>query len=243
MRLVARVLATVVATSAVALAVSAVPAPSGAVRADALSGAPEVGSCYDLTRREAVELDSVDQATLACTERHTLWVSGVVEIPADVPLDPQDTTYSRLVTRGCLAPVEELVGDDGLRWARSAYGSFTFHATEAQQAAGAHWASCAVGLYDTARTLDRTSDATPARLTGAMPTRLRLCGTASYARVSCSAPHVYRSVHATWVRGRATDRAGRRAADRICPSHVRGRSWMWATRQGTGRFSLTCLSR
>lgn len=233
------------ATATLAAVLTALPQLPGvaAVQADTLDGAPAVGACYDVSRRTAYEADTLEVATVSCTEKHTLWVAGVIAIPADVPLDSEDADFNRAVNRGCFAATKKALGDNGLKYARSAYGTFTFHATDAQQALGAHWASCTVGAHGSARTLQRTTKREPAQVTARLPRSLQLCGTARYERVSCSKPHVYRATYATWVKGEISQAAGQRAADRICPRRVSGRTWMWATRPGKGRFSLTCLTR
>lgn len=245
MTLSVRRLAAATVTTALATVLTAMPQlPSvAAVQSDVLAGAPAVGECYDVSRRTAYEADSLEVSTVACTQKHTLWVAGVVELPADVPLDSEDADYGRAVNRACLAATRKSVGDSGLKYARSAYSTFTFHATDAQQAVGARWASCAVGAHGSAKTRQRTTSPEPTPVTGRLPRRLQLCGTARYDRVSCSEPHVYRAVYATWVSGEISQAAGQRAADRICPSRVRSSRWMWSTRPGAGRFSLTCLTR
>ena len=249
MTLSTRRLAAIAATATLAAALTALPqlpvqaAVQTAVQTATLDGAPAVGECYDVSRRTAYEADMLEVATVPCTEKHTLWVAGVVELPAEVPLDSEDAAYGRAVNTACLAATKKAVGDAGLKYARSAYGTFSFHATDAQQALGAHWASCTVGAHGSARTLQRTTKRKPAQVTSRLPRRLQLCGSARYERVSCSKPHTYRAVYATWVKGAISQTAGQRAADRICPQHVSSRTWMWTTRPGTGRFSLTCLTR
>lgn len=244
MTLSARRLAAAAATTLFATVLTALPQlPGAAAEAVTLDGAPAVGECYDVSRRTAYEADVLEVATVPCTEKHTLWVAGVVELPADVPLDSSDAAYGRAVNTACLAATKKAVGDSGLKYARSAYGTFTFHATDAQQAVGAHWASCTVGLHGSAKTLQRTTKRKPAQVTSRLSRSLQLCGTARYERVSCSKPHTYRAVYATWVSGQYSSTAGQRAADRICPQHVSSRTWMWSTRPDTGRFSLTCLTR
>ena len=245
MTLSARRLVAAAATTTLAAVLTALPQlPSvAAAQTATLDGAPAVGACYDVSRRTAYEADMLEVATVPCTEKHTLWVAGVVELPADVPLDSQDAAYGRAVNTACLAATKKALGDAGLKYARSAYGTFTFHATDAQQAVGAHWASCTVGTHGSAKTLQRTTKRKPAQVTARLPRRLQLCGTARYERVSCSKPHTYRAVYATWVKGEISSTAGQRAADRICPKHVSSRTWMWSARPDTGRFSLTCLTR
>lgn len=240
-RLVAAAATTAIASVLVVL--PQLPASVAAVQSDTLAGAPAVGECFDVSRRTAYEADALEVSTVPCTDKHTLWVTGVVELPADVPLDSSDADYGSAVNRACLGATKEAVGDNGLKYARSAYSTFTFHATDAQQALGARWASCTIGAHGSSKTLQRTTSRKPAEVTGRLPRRLQLCGTAGYDRVSCSEPHVYRAVYATWVSGEISPAAGQRAADRICPSRVRSSRWMWSTRPGTGRFSLTCLTR
>ena len=242
----ARRLATLAASAAVAAMVAVLPNVSShavAERVDVLAGAPAVGQCYDISRKAATDKSVLTDATVPCTKKHTLWVSAVVEVPADLVIDGDDEAYTQFVSRACLPGTKKMLGDNGLKYARSAYGTFTFHASDAQQLEGARWASCTIGTYGTARTLVRSKAAKPTKLKGALPRRLQLCGSARYDRVSCTAPHVFRATHATWVSGAISQRAAQSAADRTCPKHVRGTTWMWTSRPGVGRFSLTCLSR
>ena len=85
MTLSARRLAAAAATTLFATVLTALPQlPGAAAETLTLDGAPAVGECYDVSRRTAYEADVLEVATVPCTEKHTLWVAGVVELPADV---------------------------------------------------------------------------------------------------------------------------------------------------------------
>ena len=233
------------ATSALTAALLTSPPAMAALanaQADVLTGAPQVGQCYDVTRQVAYEDASVEATPVDCSQSHTLWVTAVAEIPAEIPIDSTDKAYGEFANSVCLPSIKPVLGDNRLKFARSAYGSFNFHATDAQQAEGARWLVCTVGIVGSVKTLVSSTKATPAKVTGKLPTKLQLCGSARYDRVNCSAPHVYRATWATVVDARIS--TAQKVADRTCPRHVSSQTWMWSSRGiSSKQFLLTCLTR
>jgi hypothetical protein len=68
--------------------------------------------------------------------------------------------------------------------------------------------------------------------------------TRSYGYTTCAEHHRWRSTYSFYARGKATDRNVDAAANRVCPSHVKGTGWLRSSWDVTGkRFVVGCYSR
>lgn len=221
---------------------------AAAARGTALYGAPKVGSCYNVSGSTAWHQSSTSAQTVNCRARHTLWVVAVTVLPERYVA--QQHNGSALTgkaigyfDRVCLPAISRAVGGLGANFARSAYMYFWFVPTAAQQRAGAHWLSCSVGIAS-AQNLVVSNQAEPTKINTVLPNALQLCGTATYAGTNCAAKHLYRQTYAFAVHHRLTITTMRAAAQRTCPAHVMGLSWMywWRVITPTDNF-ITCLTQ
>ncbi|HEX7740683.1 MAG TPA: septum formation family protein [Marmoricola sp.] len=115
-----------------------------------LTGAPKVGRCYDISQQQA-NGRSTSSDTVACSHKHLLQVYAVFAVPAKTPL--KGKKIWRFVESHCNPAAAQLLGNGGKKYGRSAYEpSWSFVPTKAQQAKGAHWVSCLLGIGGGLRT-------------------------------------------------------------------------------------------
>lgn len=222
---------------------AAVPTP-GAVAADPLLGAPPVGECYDVPGKTAYDEPTAGADPVACSSEHTLWVVGVGQVPKGVPMKSGNSRFDKHASKVCDPAVKRALGDRGLRYSRSAYNAFRFVPSKEQQAEGARWVSCVVGLMNAGGTLVRNKVAKPLKVTGKFPSSLQICGNARYSYTTCATKHVYRSTHAFYVEGKATDRRYYAAAQKVCPRHVSSKQFMYGRRVVyPTRFIVVCFTK
>jgi len=235
---------TPLATAFLTLGLLAAVPEAPATAADPLLGAPKAGQCYDVSGRTAYEAESTSATPVRCATKHTLWVVGVGTVPADVPLKIGNRKFEQQASRICDPATRRALGDRGLRFARSAYNTFRFVPTDEQQAAGARWISCEVGITNGRGKLVSTRAPKPTKVTGSVPDRIKLCGTRDYGYITCAAKHVYRSTYAGYVRGRYTEARYQETARAVCPRHVRTRQYMFGARIiEAKRWILVCLTK
>jgi hypothetical protein len=213
----------------------------------ALSGAPTVGQCYAVSGRTANAMELAGH-TVSCSRRHTLWVINAREVPASVIADQGNGAVTARTEdyflKICMPSVRTWLGTLGPRLARSSYEPYWFFPTKAEQRAGSHWMSCELAIADGKNALLTTTVRTPRKVTGRLPVRLRLCGTARFYTTNCAAEHAYRSSYAFAVDERYGPTRGRNAADDVCPSHVRSTHWMATSGPvSTTRFLVGCLTQ
>ena len=116
----------------------------------AMTGAPKVGRCYDISQEQA-EGWSTSSDTVSCSHKHLLQVFAVFAVPAKTPM--KGTKVGRFVDKHCAPAAVKLLGNGGKKWGRSAYRpGWWFTPTKAQQAQGAHWVSCLLGISGGLRT-------------------------------------------------------------------------------------------
>lgn len=197
-----------------------------AAEADPMVGAPTVGECHDITMKQGYRR-TLTEEPVACSQDHTLVVSGVVEVPADIDMSDSDAVME---STDCSPFIAKLVGSAPLLRARTLYYSFAFMATAAQQREGARWVSCHVAVWDTKGLNDL-----PAKLPRATKRpadSVAACVTARFQAVTCAERHAYRSDTTFFLRAKGTDKAVERAmktqAPRACDRRLRGRfAYRW----------------
>lgn len=237
-RLLGPALAAVLTISGLALGAAAPPARA----ADPLAGAPVVGTCFDVTIRQAMRA-SLTQAPVPCTDDHTLVTTAVVPLAPGVDLADEDA-LQKAAGRGCVPARAKLIGSSVLRHALTLYMDVFFVPSAAQQKAGAHWISCHLSVADT-KGLNDLPAKLP-RLAKKPAASVALCAT-ERTYVTCAEKHRYRAVVALFVKAKGSNKAVARRMDvqgpKICNRRA-GRSGFYDYYRHTPtRVVLTCFKK
>lgn len=245
-----RCLSVSTASFSTALIAMAVIPLTGAVAATspARYGAPRPGQCYNVSGKTAWAANSIRSRTVVCSKKHDLWVAAVTDVPKRVINGQHGSTMNARTAayyyRTCIPALAKYLGSVGPGLAKSAYEPFWFLPTKAQRAKGGHWLSCNIGIVAGKNRVVTTTARKPTKVTGKLPERLRLCGTAKFVQTNCAATHDYRASYAFAVHKAYTQTNAYEAAERACPAHVRSALWMYdAMPVAAKRFLLTCLSQ
>ncbi|SDD83729.1 septum formation family protein [Nocardioides lianchengensis] len=219
------------------LAGLAVAAPSSAQAADALTGAPAVGWCHDVTIKQA-EAETLTTPVVACTADHTLVTTAVVALPANADLSSDDLDID------CTAASRRAIGLNPLLRSLTLYSSFAFLPTAAQQGAGARWYSCHLGVWDT-KGLNDLPAKLP-KLTKKPAKSVAKCAT-KRDYVTCAEKHTYRATSAVYVKAKGSDKAVEKRlgveGPRICAKRA-GRTGFYAYYRHTpSKVVLTCFKK
>lgn len=221
--------------------------PSASAGTDnAMLGAPAVGQCYAMSGRTAANLMSAKADPTRCNKRHTLWITGVFEVPEGVAMETGDKKFEALYVASCLRANREAAKATKTGFALSAYATYRFVPTKAQQAQGARWLSCELGIHaGGSRLVSRAGALPPVGSNPAKP--IRLCWTASITRTNCASTHRYAPtyVHLVTVGGSVIDPL----AQRICARRMHGdQTYVYAwTRVAASRtpakavYGVTCF--
>lgn len=225
---------------------STAAAPS-TTAADPLAGAPAVGQCSDMSRRE-LQRNSFTEAPVDCAGPNTAEVVAVPVLPDGVSYK-RIGRITRIAIKACMPVIEDRLGTSTLRLRMTAYSLGFFLPTKAQQAAGARWLRCDLIRYGGRRLL-----ALPDTLAvGTFPfpdVAARCLVGKKRATTACSERHTYRATSAFKVRAkRFPSREGwLRLASRTCPRGVSTPRSFWATWSSrdawkTGDRAVVCYSR
>lgn len=216
--------------------------------ADPLAGAPAVGQCSDMSRKELGQA-SYTEAPVDCAGPHTAEVVAVATMPDGVGYGVGIGKLTRIAIKACRPAVQQRVGASGLGLRLTAYEVVFFVPTKAQRAAGARWLRCDVALRGGKRLLTLPGDLAVGEFP--FPTAVSRCLVGrQLLATACSQRHSYRSTAAMKVRGkRYPERAAwLRIGRRACPSAVRtprDYRFTWSSRAAwqTGDKTLVCYSR
>lgn len=222
------------------LAGLAVAAPSPAQAADPLTGAPAVGSCHDVTIKQA-DAATLTEVPVGCSADHTLITTAVAALPASVDISDFDAV---MAAAPCVKARKKAVGSNPLLYSLTLYSTFAFVPTAAQQDAGAHWVSCHVGVWDT-RGLNDLPTTLP-KLKRKPAAAVAKCST-KRAYVTCAEKHAYRATTAVYVKAKGSDKAvGKKlgvVGPKIC-SRKAGRTGRWDYYRYTpSKVVLTCFKK
>ncbi len=235
-----RVLAAAAALVLAGSSVVAAPAQAGQDPA-ATAGAPKVGSCVDMTLKQAIA-ESYTGAAVSCSAAHTGLVTAVGSLPSGLDWSSSSTEIKDLVNARCLSAAQKLVGPNVLQHYRSQYTRFWFRPTASQRDAGARWFSCVLAISE-----DSTLAELPRRLvqlSNHLPDSVARCVTSTYDYTTCADSHTWRSTHAFYVRGTLTKKSLDRAAGAVCPRFVTGRNWLRSAWDISGpRFIVGCYTK
>lgn len=228
--------------AALVLGVSLAAGPAEAGDDPSMSGAPAVGSCFDLTEADGAAY-SVAKDPVDCAVDHTTKVVAVKVLPGSLTWDSTDEAIGTFVSKTCNAAFNAAVGGNAVSQFRTQYTWFWFAPSRSQRDAGARWFSCHVavdgdgGLADVADPLERidshVSDAI-ARCT---------VGRGPYFGTTCAERHDWRMTWSGLVNATSTKSGIAAAADRYCPRRVTTRHWLYSWRiLGKRQFILGCSS-
>jgi hypothetical protein len=229
------------ALAATALAVTLLSGSSAAAQeADLMSGAPQVGECHDVTLKQAYG-KTLREEPVPCSADHTLKLVKIVHVPDGIDMSDTDAVNEAIPDCSPAA-----VGKDPLLRGLTLYSSFLFYPTKAQVKAGARWASCHVGVWDT-RGLNDLPDPLP-RVTKRPADSVARCANATKSQfVTCAEPHAYRARAATFVRVRGSNAAvAETMSERgpaICARRLGGRGFTHWFRVNRTKALLTCMAK
>jgi hypothetical protein len=231
------------AAVAAALVVIALPSAASAGTApDPMAGAPAVGDCFDITLEQGNGKSLPGEDPVGCAGDHTAVVAAVGKLPARLDWDSPDRQLGRATGKVCSDGFHDLIGNNPLKWYRSQYALWQFNPTKAQRNDGARWFDCMVSIQGT-RGLNELPEKLP-KLSNNLPDEVARCVTRSYGYTTCAENHRWRSTYSFYARGKATDRNVDAAANRVCPSHVKGTGWLRSSWDVTGkRFIVGCYSK
>ena len=236
-------LVTLAATAALGAALLAFPAtPAVAGDAPAMTGAPEVGSCYDITLRQANGY-SVREAPVNCRRVHTALAGGVATLPDGLTWEDEDEVQAFASDTCWRTWHRQLDSRDKREWYRSTYQGFWFAPRKADRDAGARWFSCLMAVM-TDRGLVDLPDRLPKLSRENLPDSVARCVTSQYKTTVCSRAHAWRSSHAFYGSGTYTDRHVKAAARRVCPRNVESERYLYSSRDLAGdRFLVGCYAK
>ncbi|KAA1427581.1 septum formation family protein [Nocardioides antri] len=165
-------------------------------RAGVDTSPPAVGSCHDLTKREAWA-NSEPDPRVPCTARHTTVTVKNIQL-AEAPNWRDFEALGRRMFVPCWRSVDAYLDGSVAARVRSAYTIYWFIPTKVQRDAGAKWIRCDLGLPNGDRLKNLPTDGRPAL--GDLPhpdgiAKCRLGRAASYESVVCSHRHAFRATH------------------------------------------------
>lgn len=240
-----RIALALVALLALAGLVGGGPAYAGtAAEDDPMLGAPAVGECYDLTAKQAWK-PSTTEKTVDCSEKHTLLIGAVGEIPQ--PAWDDDDARFRAVKKICDPFWDKYYTLEDPRSYMTLLQGILLYPTEAQQDAGARWVSCEIGVLagDTLLPLTRSG---PPKATRKPADSIARCADANNQWIPCSKRHAWRSTYAFGVKAKGSDTKVRvtleKAAGRRCGPRTSGETFLWGARPiGGNSYAIVCLER
>ncbi|HET9422534.1 MAG TPA: septum formation family protein [Nocardioides sp.] len=226
---------------------NAAPAAEPAHRAGPAYHMPKVGSCHNLTLRQAMAM-SAPTTAVDCDERHTTKTLVVKQLSGKVDWNAPDLW--RGVFGPCARKANRVLGGDKAR-AMSAFGLFSFIPSKRERARGAKWKRCELGLWG-----GRTLQPLPKNLDLGSPPlddKVAKClnGPDRSLRVTvCAKAHTYRvtgGFRLSGTRYPGEQRLAKKAIDR-CPKLVTTRKWRYevpfnADQWRAGWRTIVCYSK
>lgn len=207
---------------------------------DPRAGAPKVGQCYAMTRKQAFERDSAPGRPISCKRPHTMWISKVGVLPkrfSSVGTEPRAQLY---INNQCNPATHRMLGSTTATFARSAYLDFVFVAGATKRAHGARWFTCTVAAAKGRNSLRTTSLQRPVQASGAQSRRYQACVN-GIDLVSCDSPYDLRPVKVLTVRGGWADATARDKAAAQC-SALSPQAWAWRFREySRGTWTAVCF--
>jgi hypothetical protein len=226
----------------------AAPAAEPARRAGPGYHQPKVGSCHDLSLRQAMSMSSPTTA-VDCDKPHTTKTLVVKRLSGKV--DWQAPDIWRGVFGPCARKAQRALGGNDKARAMSAYGLFSFIPSKRERARGAKWKRCELGLWG-----GRTLQPLPKNLDlGSLPLddKVAKClnGPVKGLRVTvCSKAHTYRVTGGFRATGKTYpgERKLARMAIQRCPQLVTTRKWRYevpfnADQWRAGWRTTVCFSK
>lgn len=235
------------ATTLTGPASTAAAASRAAAAADPLAGAPTVGQCSDMSRRE-LQRNSFTEAPVDCAGPNTAEVVAVPVLPDKVSYK-RIGRITRIAMKACMPVIEDRLGTSTLRVRMTAYSLGFFLPTTSQRAAGARWVRCDLVRYGGGRLLPLPETLAVGTFPFSDTAARCLVGRKRFI-TACSERHTYRASSAVKVRAeRFPSREGwLRLAARACPRRVSTPRSFWATWSSkaawsTGDRAIVCYSR
>lgn len=226
-----------------------VSAPAQAGLTDPMSGAPAVGTCYDITTDElyqsAVTRDPVD-----CATRHTYVVTAVAQLPDGVDYAPKKASFGRLVMKTCYPSMNDALGTTTKERRLTDFFGAWFIPTRAQRDQGARWFECGLVMYGASKIVPIPQDLNIGD--PPYPSSIARCLTSKGHATTCSRTHAYGKAVALRVKGSSypTAKEWQRMGTRRCAGVVshpnRGYRWTFGSKLAwhlDGDRYLVCFSR
>lgn len=229
---------TLLAAGAVVAAAASLVAPVTTAHADAPStvavpaakaapAKPAVGSCHDMSVKEAYAVADPDPA-VSCARRHTSRTIAVPTVPAGIKMT-NGRALARIVDQKCSPAYERAIHPSRKQRLLSAYAQFWFAPTKAQIRQGARWIRCDVVLQKGRSLAPLPPAQVPALGNAPHPDREARCylgRKGGYLVTTCDSGHAYRTVTAYEMQGRRypSQRKSFNTAKRRCGAAA-GKNW------------------
>jgi hypothetical protein len=214
--------------------------------ADPMTGAPAVGSCYDLTLKQAY-VESSGKPAVSCGAKHTVVVGAVGAIPAGVGWKDEKRLFEA-AEKTCKPFWNRQLGRSHVARYQTLLTAFWLMPTPAQRSEGARWISCLVGLQAGDRLVALPKGDLP-RVTKSPADSIARCLTKKLQFTPCSAAHAWRATHVFGVTARGSVKARgatlERAAKRVCARKVASRRFTFSARPRTttsSSYAVACYS-
>lgn len=199
-------LGTAVLTAVIGTALLA--APAKAVDASAATSAravdtspPRVGSCHDLSIREAYARAEPDPA-VDCSERHTTITIKIIRFGSK-PNWRNTAKLNRKVQKKCSPKLFEFFGNRKRAVQLSAYNVYWFQPTKRQRRAGAKWIRCDLALYRPNSVPRLPTSGDPKLGSTPLARKVAKCRKGkrqNFAVTTCNTSHRFRATHAVRYR-------------------------------------------
>jgi hypothetical protein len=208
--------------------VAASPSYAGpAAEDDPMVGAPSIGDCYNMTAQQG-EAMSTTKKPIDCRTKHTLLIGEVEALPASVDWS-DDAAVVKAALKICDPFWDSYYDSLNPRSFLTLLQGYMFLPTEAQQDAGARWASCEIGLLADDRLLPLPKGG-PAKATKKPADSISRCANKKYVTIPCSAKHSWRATYAFTAKARGSETKVRstleKAAARTCSRKVASERWL-----------------
>lgn len=204
------------------LGVTTATATTSATAAEPDTGAPAVGTCYDLKAADVAK-ESLARPAVDCKADHTAIVISTVQVGSDYS---DMAKIDDKISKGCYAKLTGILGGTATTRAQSVYYWAWFAPTNAEREAGAEWATCLV-FQDNGKTL-RDLPAKKPLISGKLKAAQKRCiSTKSGYVVPCSTKHDYRSVEPFKMAKFPTEKQAGKLAAKQCPKRTSGDTYYY----------------